>query len=282
MSLERLQKIIAQAGLCSRRAAEDLIVQGRVRVNGRVVQQLGARADAEKDRIDVDGKRIASEDRCYVLLHKPRGVVATMHDPQGRPTVAELVSVIPERLFPVGRLDYATSGVLLLTNDGAFAQALLHPRRAVPKIYVVKCDGRMREEDLAEWRRGVDLEDGRTLPAAVDLLRYEGTKTWLRLTIVEGRNQQIRRMAAATGFPALRLARVSFAGLNHDDLRPGFWRPLSVDELRALRKAYGVPARIRPQHKLLALLHPKSRSSARADGRAKRAPRRRRKQGWLG
>jgi len=249
MARERLQKIIARAGLGSRRKAEELITAGRVRVNGRVVSQLGSSADPRQDRIEVDGQRLVAEDQIYLVLHKPRNVVSTMSDPEGRPTVAELVTGAGARVFPVGRLDFATSGVLLLTNDGELSDALLRPRKAVPKIYVVKLSGVMTDEQMEQWRRGVELDDGRTLPAEVRLIRYEDTgKTWLELTLREGRNQQIRRMAAATGMMVMRLARISFAGITAEGLRPGQWRALSVDELRELQHEYGVPRRIRTPH----------------------------------
>src|SRR5262249_38665697 len=152
-----------------------------------------------------------------------------------RPTVAELLRDAGVRLYPVGRLDFATSGVLLVTNDGDFANGLLHPRGGVPKTYVLKAKGRMSEEDLDRWRRGVELDDGKTLPADVRLLRHEDDKTWFEITLREGRNQQIRRMGEATGFPVMRLARTSFAGITSQDLRPGAWRSLTVDELTTLR-----------------------------------------------
>jgi 23S rRNA pseudouridine2605 synthase len=242
---DRLQKIIARAGLASRRAAEELILAGRVRVNGRVVRELGAKADPRADRIEVDGQRLVAEDLYYLVLHKPRGVVSTMSDPEGRPTVAELVKHVPARLYPVGRLDFATSGVLLMTNDGAFANGLLHPRRAVPKTYVLKVSGRMDEDDASVWRRGVMLEDGITLPAEARILRHEDDKTWLEVTLREGRNQQIRRMGDATGFRVMRLARVSFAGVTNEGLRPGELRPLTREELMVLREEYGVPKRVK-------------------------------------
>lgn len=253
MSQERLQKILASAGIASRRAAEEIILAGRVRVNGRVATELGTKADLQRDKIEVDGKRISAENLVYIVLHKPRNVVSTLDDPQGRETVADLVKAIPARLHPVGRLDYATSGVLLLTNDGAFTHALLHPNKKVPKTYVVKLDGRVEDADLEPWRKGMDLDDGKTLPADVRLLRHEEGKAWIEITLYEGKNQQIRRMAATSGYMAMRLARISFAGITHEDLRPAQWRPLSVDEMRKLKKTYGVPQRVRPQRALLAL-----------------------------
>jgi 23S rRNA pseudouridine2605 synthase len=242
--MERLQKILAHGGIASRRAAEALITSGRVRVNGRVITELGAKADPRRDRVEVDGKRVVAEPYVYILVHKPRGVVATMSDPEGRPTVRELIGSVPGRVYPVGRLDFATSGVLLATNDGEFADGLLHPRKAVPKTYVLKVKGKMEEDDLSRWRKGVKLEDGMTLPADVHLIRHEGDKTWFELTIREGRNQQIRRMGEATGFPVMRLARVAFAGVTSEGLPPGKWRHLSRDELMTLRKTFGVPRSI--------------------------------------
>lgn len=238
---ERLQKILARAGVASRRAAESLITAGRVRVNGRVVAELGAKADLRRDRVEVDGRRLVAEEPVYVVVHKPRGCVTTMKDPEGRPTVAELVRGIPARLFPVGRLDFGTSGALLMTNDGAFADGLLHPREDVPKTYVVKLSRVAGDGELERWRRGVRLEDGVTKPARVARLRDEDGKTWIEVTITEGRNHQIRRMAEATGFRVMRLARTSFAGVTHEGLRPGQWRELAHGELAELRKKYGVP-----------------------------------------
>ena len=242
---ERLQKIISRAGIASRRAAEEIILGGRVRVNGRIVDELGAKADPRHDRIEVDGQRLVAEDLYYIVLHKPRNVVSTLRDPEGRPTVADYVRGVPARVYPVGRLDFATSGVLLLTNDGEFANALLHPRGGVPKTYVLKVQGEMSDNDVEPWRRGVRLDDGMTLPADARILRLEGDKTWLEVTLREGRNQQIRRMGDATGWRVMRLARMSFAGVTAEALRPGEWRPLTRDELLDIRKEFGVPKRIR-------------------------------------
>ncbi len=222
---ERLQKIIARAGVASRRAGEEMILAGRVRVNGAIVKELGAKADLFEDKIEVDGARLVAEAPRYILLHKPRNVVSTLADPEGRPTVADLLHDVGGRVYPVGRLDFATSGVLLVTNDGEFANALLHPRGGVPKTYVLKVHGNMGDEDVIRWATGVQLDDGITLPADVRILRHEDDKTWLEVTLREGRNQQIRRMGEATGFPVMRLARMSFAGVSSEGIRPGEWRP---------------------------------------------------------
>ncbi len=245
MASVRLQKVLAHAGIASRRAAEDIIAAGRVRVDGRIVTELGTKVDPRASRVEVDGERIVRQASVYLILHKPRGVVSTMSDPEGRPTVRDLLGgVSAARFYPVGRLDFNTSGALLVTNDGDFSVALMHPRRAVPKTYVIKVQGVMEDRDLDRWRRGIDLDDGKTLPAKVKLLRHEGAKTWLELTITEGRNQQIRRMGDATGFRVMRLARLSFAGVGTEGLPPGKWRYLTADEQATLKKEYGVPKRI--------------------------------------
>ncbi|PKN32168.1 MAG: pseudouridine synthase, partial [Deltaproteobacteria bacterium HGW-Deltaproteobacteria-20] len=210
---DRLQKILARAGVASRRAAERLIEAGRVRVNGKVISELGARADAHLDRVELDGKRIVAESPVYVLMHKPRAVMSTLDDPEGRPTVAEILQDLPLRLYPVGRLDYQTSGALLLTNDGDFTARMLHPRHHVPKTYLVKVQGDMSADDVAKWRDGVKLEDGITLPTEVIVTRREAGHTWFELILREGRNQQIRRMGEETGFPVIRLTRTAFAAI---------------------------------------------------------------------
>src|ERR1700690_3843841 len=186
MASVRLQKVLAHAGVSSRRAAEELMTRGRVRVDGRVVTELGTKVDPRLSRVEVDGQRVIAESPVYIVLHKPRGVVSTMQDPQGRPSVRELFTGVSARVFPVGRLDFNTSGVLLATNDGDFAEGLTHPRRAAPKKYVVKVHGEMKPEDLDAWRGGVALEDGETLPAKVKLLRDEGGKPGLGPHVTQG------------------------------------------------------------------------------------------------
>ncbi len=243
MKEDRLQKVLAQAGFGSRRACEALITAGRVRVNGKTVTELGTKV-GRGDRVDLDGARVVAEQQVYFVFHKPRGVVSTMADPEGRPTVRDYLKGIRARVFPVGRLDFATSGVILVTNDGDFSEALLHPKKSVPKTYVVKVAGVMAERDLERWANGVQLEDGKTLPAEATLIRHEGDKTWFEVTIREGRNQQIRRMGEASGFPVMRLARLSFASIPSDGLKPGAFRAMTREELLQLRKEYGVPRRI--------------------------------------
>ncbi|MDB4975833.1 MAG: Ribosomal large subunit pseudouridine synthase, partial [Myxococcaceae bacterium] len=239
MAEERLQKILARAGVASRRAAEQLITGGRVTVNGELVSELGARADADRDRIQVDGQPIARESHVYYLIHKPRGMVTTMKDPEDRPSLSELLHKIPERIYPVGRLDFHTSGALILTNDGDLAQALLHPSRAVPKTYVVKVNVEVGESMLNALERGVVLDDGyRTQPARVEHIRDEDGKSWIQITITEGKNRQIHRMIESLGARVNRLSRISFAGLSTEDLRPGDIRPLTEDEVEELRHEY--------------------------------------------
>jgi 23S rRNA pseudouridine2605 synthase len=241
---ERLQKILAHAGVASRRAAEVLITAGKVRVNGKVVSELGASADSRKDKIEVDGKRISIEKPIYLVLHKPRGVVSTLSDPEGRPSLGELVKNVGARVYPIGRLDFHTSGALMLTNDGELTDALLHPRREVPKIYVAKVRGMISIESLDKLRNGVVLDDGqKTKPADVFVLREEDRNTWIQITLYEGKNRQIHRMGDAIGHPILRLARMSFAGIPSEGLRPGELRELSNDELEKLKKNYLTPYR---------------------------------------
>jgi 23S rRNA pseudouridine2605 synthase len=244
MALQRLQKILAQAGIASRRSAERLILDGRVRVNGRIVSELGARANPVRDRVEVDGKRLVAEKPVYFLMHKPRGVVTTLDDPEGRKSVKDLLRTVPERVFPVGRLDFQTSGALLLTNDGAMAQALLHPARRVPKVYHAKIQGSLDEQRLELLRSGVTLDDGeRTAPAEVEIVRKDDKHTFIEVTISEGKNRQIHRMLDAVGREVLRLTRLAFAGLPLEGLRPGQMRPLTQAELNDLKQKYLNPSK---------------------------------------
>ena len=233
---ERLQKILAQAGLGSRRTAEDLIADGRVTVNGEVAT-LGTRADPEADAIEVDGARIGvKQGLVHYLLNKPTGVVTTASDPQGRPTVVEIVPPEP-RVYPVGRLDADTEGLLILTNDGELAHRLTHPSFGVDKEYLADVEGRPSRGAVRRLREGVALDDGPTAPAKVSLV---GDHT-LRITIHEGRNRQVRRMCDAVGHPVRRLVRVRIGSLADRRLAPGEWRELTQDELRALERAVAAP-----------------------------------------
>jgi 23S rRNA pseudouridine2605 synthase len=237
---ERLQKSLAQAGLGSRRTCEELIAAGRVRVNGEVAT-LGTRADAEHDAIEVDGAIIGvRQGLVHYLLNKPAGVVTTAADPQGRPTVVDLVPAEP-RVYPVGRLDADTEGLLLLTNDGELAHRLTHPSFGVEKEYLAEVDGRPSRGALRRLREGVELDDGVTAPAKASLV---GERT-LRITIHEGRNRQVRRMCEAVGHPVVRLVRVRIGRLADHRLSPGDWRPLTQREVRDLERAVATtrPAR---------------------------------------
>lgn len=243
MSRLRLQKIIAQAGLASRRKAEELILSGRVRINGQVVTELGVQADPEVDKIELDGKTISAEESITVLMNKPRGVVSTANDPEGRETVVDIVRRFKVRLFPVGRLDYSTSGALLLTNDGELAHALTHPKAGAPKVYQVKIKGHVPESTLESWRSGVDLDGTVTRAANVFRLEENQNFTWLEVVLRQGLNRQIHKMAEAFALSVVKLKRVSFAGLTIEGLSPGQFRKLTPKELHRLHRDYVAPLR---------------------------------------
>ncbi|MFQ5594074.1 MAG: pseudouridine synthase [Anaerolineae bacterium] len=237
---ERLQKSLARAGIASRRKCEEIIRQGRVAVNGQIVTELGTKVDPEQDTITVDGRRIdESEEYTYIVLHKPTGVITTSNDPWGRPSVLDLVDV-ETRVYPVGRLDADSEGLVLLTNDGALTHQLTHPSFEHPKEYNVLVKGRPSNPALERLRTGVRLEDGLTAPAQVDVLRREGEDTWLRMILHEGRKRQIRRMSDTVGRPVRRLIRVRIGPIRLGDLAQGQWRHLSrreIDQLRKLKEA---------------------------------------------
>lgn len=242
MAVMRLQKILASAGVASRRKAEEFIAAGRVAVNGKIVTELGAKADPGRDSIEVDGTRLAAQRPILLLMNKPRGVVSTAKDPEGRETVLDLVKGYDARLFPVGRLDYATSGALLLTNDGDVAYALTHPKHGVEKTYHLKIKGMVSEEVLDKWRRGVDIGDVVTRPAEVCRVEQEENFTWIEVTIKEGKNRQLRRMAEATGLQLVKLKRIAFAGLTIKGLKIGEVRELTEKEKARLLRDYVNPA----------------------------------------
>jgi 23S rRNA pseudouridine2605 synthase len=233
----RLNAYLARAGVASRRRADELIAGGRVRVNGEP-GQLNTVVGSH-DVVDVDGRRVVQQRLSYVLLHKPAAVVTTARDPQGRPTVVDLVSHAA-RIVPVGRLDADTTGALLLTNDGPLAHRLAHPRYGVPKVYEAEVEGAPGRGAVARLREGVELEDGRTAPADVRLLRHRSGSTLLQLTLHEGRKHQVKRMCAAVGHPVRRLHRSRYAGLDVTGLEPGEWRELTKDEVAELRRGVGV------------------------------------------
>ena len=233
---ERLQKLLARAGLGSRRVAEELIADGRVTVNGEVAQ-LGRRADPEHDVIALDGVTVVvRDDLVYYLLNTPAGYVSTASDPEGRPTVVELVPSTP-RVYPVGRLDYETEGLLLLTNDGELTQLLTHPSFGVVKTYLAEVDGDPAPGTVRRLREGVELDDGPTAPARVKVVQRRGGTAAVEIGIHEGRNRQVRRMCDAVGHPVLRLVRTRIGPLHDRRLQPGDWRPLSVGEVRRLYEA---------------------------------------------
>lgn len=232
---ERLQKIIARAGLASRRAAEEMISQGRVTLNGVPVASLGTKADQDKDEIRIDGKLVSPETaKIYLALHKPRGYVTSLKDPEGRKIVTDLLPHVPERLFPIGRLDYDSEGLLLLTNDGDFAYRLEHPRFRIPKTYRVKARGRLTGNEMHHLAKGITLEDGIFRPTAIRIEKINKESCWLVLTVTEGRNRVIRRGFAALGHTVERLVRVAIGDLQLGDLREGEHRFLTKREIRAL------------------------------------------------
>lgn len=236
--MERLQKILAQAGVASRRKAEGLILGGRVKVNGQVVTLLGTKVDPSKDKVAVDGKPVTGpEKKAYILLNKPAGYVTTVKDPQGRPTVVKLLKGIKERVFPVGRLDYETEGLLLLTNDGDLAYALTHPKYGVEKVYLAQVVGVPGPDKLGKLRRGVSLEDGITAPAKVRRLAIIEGNAVLELKIHEGRNRQVRRMCESIGHPVMKLQRITLGSLTLESLPLGAYRHLKHQEVEELKRA---------------------------------------------
>jgi 23S rRNA pseudouridine2605 synthase len=238
----RLQKFLARAGAASRRGSEDLMTAGRVAVNGVVATELGTKVDPRVDVVTLDGRPVSIADEpVYLAFNKPAGVVTTMSDPQGRPTVATFVPVEEHPgLFPVGRLDFDTTGLLLFTTDGEIAHRLLHPSRHVEKVYRALIDGRAMEAELDRLRDGIALDDGLTAPARVKSLRSSGTTTYVEIAIREGRKRQVRRMFSKIRHPVLELHRVTFGPISVEGLSRASWRHLTTDEVTALREAVGM------------------------------------------
>jgi 23S rRNA pseudouridine2605 synthase len=235
---ERLQKIMASAGVASRRKSEEIILQGRVTVNGKVVTELGTKVDPRRDDIRVDGQRIQIESYIYIMLNKPRGVLSVMEDERGRSALGELVSA-PTRLYPVGRLDATSEGLILLTNDGALADLLTHPRYMHHKEYIVLVNGRPSEKTLQAWQRGVLLDEKLTAPAQISVIRTVQDSTLLRIEMREGRKRQIRRVAALLGHPVRDLKRVRLGPLQLGSLETGQWRyltPKEIGQLESLKR----------------------------------------------
>ncbi|NEU31044.1 rRNA pseudouridine synthase [bacterium LRH843] len=235
--MERLQKVIAQAGITSRRKAEQLILDGKVKVNGKIVRELGVKVTPNRDDIEVEGIPIDREEPVYFLLYKPTGVISSVNDEKGRKVVTDFLN-IKQRVFPVGRLDYDTSGLLLLTNDGEFSYALTHPKFKVDKVYVAKVKGIPTKEQLQQLQYGIVLEDGKTAPAKVKMMSADRKKQTaiIRITIHEGRNRQVRRMFEAIGHPVMKLKREQYSFLNLQGMNPGEVRPLKPFEVKQLRE----------------------------------------------
>ncbi len=257
--MERLQKYLAGAGVASRRKAEELIAAGRVEVNGRVVTELGTKVDPEVDRVVLDGKPVGGpQGRRYLLLYKPPGCVTTMSDPQGRPTAASYLAGVRERVFPVGRLDYDAEGAVLFTTDGELANRLAHPRYGHRRVYLVKVKGDASagaapgtaaalaprlEDSLARLREGVRLEDGPAKALSVEIHERTEKNVWLRVEVGEGRYHLVKRLCEAVGLTVLRLFRPEFGGVSVQGLRPGTFRDLTPEELRATRALVGLEGR---------------------------------------
>ncbi|TPG73390.1 rRNA pseudouridine synthase [Brevibacillus laterosporus] len=234
---ERLQKVLAQAGVASRRSCEELIKQGRVKVNGQVITELGTKVNASVDQILVDNKSIAQEEHVYVLLHKPTGVITSMSDPEGRKTVRDLIKQIPQRVYPVGRLDFDTSGLLIMTNDGELANRLAHPSFEMDKVYRAWVKGIPTSESVLRLAKGIKLEDGMTSPGKAKILERDTNKNraLLELTIHEGRNRQVRRMCQAIGHPVVTLQRIRISFLTLGNLGLGSYRFLQKEEVERLQ-----------------------------------------------
>jgi pseudouridine synthase len=240
----RLQKILSAAGVASRRLAEELILQGRVAVNGNTVTELGTKADPDADEIKVDGRRIrTAQRRRYVLLNKPRGYITSRSDPEGRPTVMDLMKAIKEYIYPVGRLDYDSEGLLLLTNDGELAARLTHPRHEVEKVYEARVKGVPDDHALERLARGMPIDGRRTAPAKIrasePFVKGGGEQTIVEISIHEGRQRQVRRMFDAVGHPVVRLKRVRIGPLEDPDMPVGHWRELTPKEIAELQRVSG-------------------------------------------
>lgn len=237
--MERLQKVLAQAGIASRRKCEEIILAGRVAVNDKPVTELGVKVDPAQDHITVDGRPISSQSHVYVLFHKPKGVITSVTDPKGRRVVTDYLKGIKERIYPIGRLDYDTEGLLLLTNDGEFANLLAHPKYEIPKTYYAEVKGVPHGTELDKLRNGIMLDDGMTAPAEVEYVDVdpEGSYAVISVTITEGRNRQIRRMFEAIKHPVHRLRRVQYSNLTLAGVPRGKYRLLKPQEVNELRQA---------------------------------------------
>ncbi len=248
MALERIQKILAQAGIASRREAEDLILQKRITINGKVIDTLGSKADPLKDSVKVDGKRITRFQRkLTLLLNKPRNYVSTVEDPQGRPTVMDLCKEVDAKIYPVGRLDFDAEGLLLLTNDGEIANILSHPRFEIPRTYLVKVTGVPDEKDLTRLKRGVMLEDGRARVLSCEVMTQKEKHSWVRVAVSEGRNHLIKRLFSAVGHRVLKLKRVAYGPFELGSLPIGRFRRISGEEEEKIRKLKAETSKFKPK-----------------------------------
>lgn len=237
MGLERIQKIVARAGVASRREAERMVLEGRVVVNGKVIHQLGFKADPLKDHIRVDGKRLTRpEPKITLLLNKPRNYLSTVKDPQGRPTVMDLLKGVKGRVYPLGRLDFDAEGLLLLTNDGDLAYHLSHPKFSIRRTYWAKVEGIPDQKVLMRLKRGVMLEDGEAKVVSAHLLRQMEKHSWVEAVVTEGRNHLVKRMFSAIGHPVRKLKRVGYGPIRLGDLPVGQFRPLADEEIEDLKK----------------------------------------------
>jgi 23S rRNA pseudouridine2605 synthase len=264
---ERLQKILARAGIASRRGAEKVMAEGRVTVNGETVREMGSKADLARDDVRVDGVRVRAPERpVYLVLNKPKGAVSTRHDPEGRTTVMDLVPRVAG-LFPVGRLDVTTEGLLLLTNDGDFAERVSHPRYEVPRVYQAKVHGVPDAKTLARLRGGVVIEGERMTADRVRLLEADNN-AWLELTLHEGRKHEVKRLLEAVGHPVSKLRRVALGPVTTRGLEPGAYRPLSPAEIQGLLRGAGPRPGVR-----VGSPHPHRRVRPAHGGRHSRAPR---------
>jgi 23S rRNA pseudouridine2605 synthase len=242
-TMQRLNKHLAHAGVGSRRHCDDLIMAGRVAVDGRVVRELGSRVDPARQHVTVDGQPLRAERPVYWLVNKPRGYLSTNLDPAGRPRVIDLVPNVSQRVYTVGRLDEDSEGLVLLTNDGDLAHKLMHPRFGVAKTYIVQVAGKPSRTDVEQLLKGVWLSDGHVRAQSVKRLRSQGESTWLQVTLTEGKNREVRRMLARLGHKVMRLRRVSIGPVRLERLRLGKARPLTRDELDRLRAAADRPPR---------------------------------------
>lgn len=231
---ERLQKILSRAGVSSRRKVEQMILEGRIKVDGKIVNRLGEKADPGVQKIEIDGKPLSIPPPIYVMLHKPRNCLTTLYDPKGRPKVSDLLRKVPTRVFPVGRLDFDAEGLLFLTNDGDWANTLMHPRYKVPKTYLVKVKGIPSEDALYKLSYGVRLEGGAIAKAEVELIRVLKRDAWLKMTIRQGLYRQIKRMCLAIGHPVLRIKRIAIGNLYLGNLKPGEYRYLKEEETKRI------------------------------------------------